>query len=106
MSVQELGPGRFAALGTRIETGFFQDVDDRGSTDGTDAALLASSQDAGVPPLVFTGQPQHELANIICRPRSARSAGLWPPTNRLSAGPAEERSRRHNGDQVLDRRAE
>jgi len=72
MLLDELLPGRFAAFGIGIESGFAKDLRDRGWTDVGDGQFLEFVVDALVAPGVFTCQAQDEFTDFALGLGSAR----------------------------------
>ena len=98
MALDELFPGRFAAIGSRVDAMFAQDVGDRRPRDLIESELLEFAVDARVAPAVFAGQSQDQVANFLVGSRPARLLGV-----RLGVGiggsSSEEGARRDDADE-------
>ena len=75
MALDELPPGRFAALGSPVEAMLAQDVGDRGARDSVQAEFLELAVDARVTPAVFAGQAQNQVAEFFI---GAGLPSFWP----------------------------
>src|SRR5581483_3864924 len=71
VTLDEVGPGAFAALRPRVETSFTQDVHDSRAADRTNPEFLQLPEDAGVAPASLVRDPQHSLTNLGYSSRSA-----------------------------------
>jgi hypothetical protein len=110
VALHELVPGSRAALRSRVESGFLEDVDRGRAARVADAELPQLAEDAGVTPAVLVGNPQHEFADVL---RGARAAGLavgFLPLGLRFAGvgrsPLGECAGGDGGDEIVDRRPE
>src|SRR5690606_1737373 len=92
------------ARGTGVESGFDEDLAHRRAADRRDAQFLQLTENAGVAPTGVACDAEHQLADLLRRPRAPGPAVLPAWRGVVAAGAAEERSVRPDRDELLDGR--
>ena len=98
MPLQEVVPGGFAALRSRIEAHRLEDVLDRVPRRRLDSQLLELSHDPGVAPVILARQLADQPAQLlgrapaVVRPRGLVHVGRAAASRRIGGGLVTERA--------------